>query len=300
MATFNAVSGKKGKIQPGTVVLYFVIVVITFLILYPFWYCIAYSLSSSMAVMTQNVTFLPIGFTLENYQNVFKQNHLGSSFLVSVLRTLGGIVGTLLVTGLAAYAMSKKNMPGKRGLSLILIIPMYISGGLIPTYVWMYQLKLVNSFWIFILPNCFWAFNMLLMRTYFAGIPESLEESARLDGAGDLTILFRIILPLSMPIVAVIAMYSGVWQWNAWYDAMLYITSPNLKPLQAILQEMIKASSTSAQQMAQSGGQAMQNQGSPEAVRMATLVFTTLPIVCIYPFFQKYFVQGIMIGAVKA
>ena len=268
MATFNAVTGKKGKIQPGTVVLYFVIVVITFLILYPFWYCIAYSLSSSMAVMTQNVTFLPIGFTLENYQNVFKQNHLGSSFLVSVLRTLGGIVGTLLVTGLAAYAMSKKNMPGKRGLSLILIIPMYISGGLIPTY--------------------------------FEGIPESLEESARLDGAGDLTILFRIILPLSMPIVAVIAMYSGVWQWNAWYDAMLYITSPNLKPLQAILQEMIKASSTSAQQMAQSGGQAMQNQGSPEAVRMATLVFTTLPIVCIYPFFQKYFVQGIMIGAVKA
>ena len=300
MATFNAVTGKKGKIQPGTVVLYFVIVVITFLILYPFWYCIAYSLSSSMAVMTQNVTFLPIGFTLENYQNVFKQNHLGSSFLVSVLRTLGGIVGTLLVTGLAAYAMSKKNMPGKRGLSLILIIPMYISGGLIPTYVWMYQLKLVNSFWIFILPNCFWAFNMLLMRTYFEGIPESLEESARLDGAGDLTILFRIILPLSMPIVAVIAMYSGVWQWNAWYDAMLYITSPNLKPLQAILQEMIKASSTSAQQMAQSGGQAMQNQGSPEAVRMATLVFTTLPIACIYPFFQKYFVKGIMIGAVKA
>ena len=122
MATFNAVTGKKGKIQPGTVVLYLVIVLITFLILYPFWYCIAYSLSSSMAVMTQNVTFLPIGFTLENYQNVFKQNHLGSSFLVSVLRTLGGIVGTLLVTGLAAYAMSKKNMPGKRGLSLILII----------------------------------------------------------------------------------------------------------------------------------------------------------------------------------
>ena len=126
-------------------------------------------------------------------RQVFKQNHLGSSFLVSVLRTLGGIVGTLLVTGLAAYAMSKKNMPGKRGLSLILIIPMYITGGLIPTYVWMYQLKLVNNFWVFILPNCFWAFNMLLMRTYFEGIPESLEESARLDGAGDLTILFRII-----------------------------------------------------------------------------------------------------------
>lgn len=299
MAALNAVTGKKGKFPVGTCILYLIILIITFFILYPFWYCIMFSLSSSTAVMTQNVTFYPIGFTLENYVNVFKQSNLGSSFVISVLRTLGGIVGTLIVTGLAAYAMSKKTMPGKRWLSLVLIIPMYISGGMIPTYIWMYQLKLVNNFWIFILPNCFWAFNMLLMRTYFEGIPASLEESARLDGAGDLTILFRIILPLSMPIIAVIAMYSGVWQWNAWYDAMLYITSPKLKPLQAILQEMIKASSTSMQQMAQ-GGQAAQNQGSPEAVRMATLVFTTLPIVCIYPFFQKYFVQGIMIGAVKA
>lgn len=153
---------------------------------------------------------------------------------------------------------------------------------------------------IFVLPNMFWAFNMLLMRTYFEGIPDSLIESAKLDGAGEIKILIKIILPLSMPIIAVIAMYSGVWQWNAWFDSMLYITSPKLKPLQAILQEMIKASSTSMMQMSQSGGQAAQSQGSTEAIRMATLVFTTLPIVCIYPFFQKYFVQGIMIGAVKA
>lgn len=299
MANLASVAGQKNNRWP-TIILYAVILVITFLILYPFWYCVSYSLSSSKAVMTQNVTFVPIGFTWENYAKVFQQNNLGNSFLISVMRTLGGIVGTLLVTGLAAYAISKPTLPGRRWISIFMIIPMYISGGLIPTYVWMFQLHLVNNFWVFVLPNCFWAFNMLLMRTYFEGIPASLEESARLDGASELRILFQIIIPLSMPIIAVIAMYSGVWQWNAWYDAMLYITSAKLKPLQAILQEMIKASSTSMTQMAQSGGKAAQAQGSPEAVRMATLVFTTLPIICIYPFFQKYFVQGVMIGAVKA
>ncbi len=290
----------KTKWTVGRVILYLFILFITFLIIYPFLYCVSYSLSSSQAVMTRNVTFYPIGFTLENYKRVFQQNYLFNSFVISVLRTLGGIVGTLVVTGLAAYAISKPRLPGKRWISMILIIPMYISGGLIPSYVLMYHLHLVNNFLIFILPNMFWAFNMLLMRTYFEGIPISLLESAKLDGASEIRILIKIILPLSMPIIAVIAMYSGVWQWNSWFDSMLYITSPTLKPLQAILQEMIKAASTSMMQMAQSGGQAAQAQGSTEAIRMATLVFTTLPIVCIYPFFQKYFVQGIMIGAVKA
>lgn len=290
----------KSKWTVGRIILYLSILLITFLILYPFWYCIVYSVSDSKAVMTRNVTFYSIGFTLENYARVFQQNHLVSSFIISIMRTAGGIVGTLLVTGLAAYAMSRPKLPGRRMISIFLIIPMYITGGLIPSYVLMYHLHLVNNFWVFILPNMFWAFNMLLMRTYFEGIPASLLESAKLDGAGELRILFKIVLPLSMPIIAVIAMYSGVWQWNAWFDSMLYITSSDLKPLQAILQEMIKASSTSMMQMAQSGGKAAQAQGSTEAVRMATLVFTTLPIVCIYPFFQKYFVQGIMIGAVKA
>lgn len=290
---------RKNKWTVGRVILDLAILLITFIILYPFLYCVAYSLSSSQAVMTRNVTFYPIGFTFENYMRVFQQNYLANSFMISVFRTLGGIIGTLLVTGLAAYAVSKPRLPGRRWMSMILIIPMYITGGLIPSYVLMYHLHLVNNFLIFILPNMFWAFNMLLMRTYFEGIPESLMESAKLDGASEVTVLFKIVVPLSMPIIAVIAMYSGVWQWNAWFDSMLYITSPTLKPLQAILQEMIKASSTSMMQLAQ-GGQAAQNQGSTEAMRMATLVFTTLPIVCIYPFFQKYFVQGIMIGAVKA
>ena len=281
-------------------VLRFIMLIITVAILYPFLYCIAYSLSDNVAVMTKNVTVIPIGFTLSNYSEVFKQPNIINSFFVSVGRTFGGVVWTLLITGFAAYAISKRDMPGNRVLSMLLIIPMYISGGLIPTYVLMFQLRLVNNFLIYILPHGFWAFNMLLMRTYFDTIPKSLEESAKLDGAGDLCIYIRIILPLSMTIIAVIAMYSGVWQWNSWFDAMLYVSNPKLKPLQAVLQELIMSSFASTLQLAQSGGKGMQGQSSPEAIRMATLVFTTLPIVCMYPFFQKHFVRGVMIGAVKA
>ena len=165
-------------------------------------------------------------------------------------------------------------------------------------YVLMFRLGLYNNFWVYILPHGIWAFNMLLMRTYFDGLPAELEEAGKLDGAGDLTIFFRIILPLSMPIVSVIAMYSGVWQWNSWYDAQVYITRSNLKPLAAVLQQMIMSAYSSQMSLA-SGGQVVQ-QSSPEAIRMATLVVTTIPIVIVYPFFQKYFVQGVLIGAVKA
>ncbi|MDR1903822.1 MAG: carbohydrate ABC transporter permease [Treponema sp.] len=281
-------------------ILHFLILVITVCILYPFLYCLAYSLSDNVAVMTRNVTIYPIDFTLKNYQEVFRQRNIFNSFFISVGRAVGGILWTLTLTGLAAYACTRKTLPGVRGIALFLIIPMYISGGLIPTYVLMYKLRLVNNFLVYILPHGFWAFNMLLMRTYFETIPDSLPESARLDGAGDLRIFIRIIVPLSMPIVAVIAMYSAVWQWNAWFDAMLYITRANLKPLQAILQELIMKSMTTTMQMASSAGRAGAGASSPEAIRMATLMFTTLPIVCVYPFFQRYFVRGVMIGAVKA
>lgn len=276
-----------------------VMLIVTVCILYPFLYCIAYSLSDSASVMTKNITIFPVGFTIRNYQEVLKQQHIFNSFLISVARTVCGIVWTLIITGLAAYAITKTDLPGRKWISLLLIIPMYVTGGLIPTYVLMYKLNLANTFWIYFVPHGFWAFNMLLMRTYFETIPASIEESAKLDGASDLYILVKLIIPLSMPIIAVIAMYSGVWQWNAWFDAMLYINTAALRPLQAILQEMIMKSSTSALQLVQSGGKGMDGQASPEAMRMATLVFTTAPIVCIYPFFQKHFVQGIMIGAVK-
>lgn len=282
-------------------ILRLVMLLISALVMFPFLYCVAYSLSDSIAVMTTSITIFPVGFTLENYRHVFQQRNIYNALWISVARTVCGALYTLVVTGLASYAISKRDLPFNRTLSLILLIPMYISGGLIPTYVLMYSLKLINNFLVYVLPHGFWAFNMLLMRTYFDTIPAALEESARLDGASDLRIFISIIVPVSMPIIAVIAMYSGVWQWNAWFDAMLYMTKTQLHPLQEVLRQLITSAFANTISLAQ-GGQAVQSTAasSPEAVRMATLVVTILPIVIVYPFFQKHFVRGVMIGAVKA
>ena len=288
----------KGKALATEITLRVIMFLLCVLIVFPFLYCVAYSLSDSVAVATRQITFYPIGLTFKNYKDVFMQRNIVNSFFISVARTVLGAVYTVTVTGLAAYAISKKTLPWRRALSIFMLIPMYISGGTIPNYVLMFKIGLYNSFWVYILPHGIWAFNMLLMRTYFDGLPAELEEAAHLDGAGDLRIFWRIILPLSMPIVSVIAMYSGVWQWNSWYDAQGYITKSNLKPLAAVLQQMIMSSYSSQMSLA-SGGQVVE-QSSPEAIRMATLVITTVPIVIVYPFFQKYFVQGVLIGAVKA
>ncbi|MCU6733272.1 carbohydrate ABC transporter permease [Diplocloster agilis] len=292
MKTINK-QGRAGNILIGMLLLLMAVIMV-----YPVLYCVAYSLSDSMQVMIHPVSFFPVGFTLDNYMVIFQNPAIYRSFFVSVARTVCGIVYTLLITGLASYAISKKTLPGRKLLSWYLLIPMYVSGGLIPMYVLIYKLNLINNILVYIIPNGFATFYMLLMRTYFESLPDSLEEAARLDGAGDLTIFFKVIMPLSRPIVATVAMYIGVWQWNTWLDANLYITKFELLPMQSILQKMLLESfSSDLQAQAQL---ALGAQGtSPETLRMAAVVVSTIPIVCIYPFFQKYFAKGVMIGAVK-
>lgn len=248
--------------------------------------------------MITNVVLFPVSFTFENFSYVFANNAILQAFMISVLRTVPGIAWALVVTGLAAYAVSKKTLPFKRTLSIFFVIPMYISGGLLPTYVWIHDLHLFNNFLVYILPHGFWAFNMLLMRSYFDTIPESLEEASKIDGAKDLRILLQVVVPLSMPIVSVIAMYVGVWHWNEWFEPLLYVTRPGLKPLQSMLQRIIMESMGSA--MEAQSGRVTEHAVSPTSIQMATLIVSTLPIILIYPFFQRYFIQGAMIGAVKA
>lgn len=275
-----------------------IMLVYSMIVLYPFLNALAYSLSDALKVMITDITIFPAGLTFDNYIRVFNTRSIYNSFLISIYRTVVGVIYSVTITGLASYAISKHGLPGKRFISLLLIIPMYISGGLLPTYVLITKLGLYNNLLVYIIPNGFWAFNMLLMRTYFDTIPVSLEESARLDGASDLQIFIKIIIPLSLPIVAVIAMFNGVWQWNEWFDAELYVSKTQLKPVQSILQMMLNENTASSMAMMQ--GRAQKSTVSPESIRMAMLIITTLPIVIIYPFFQKYFVKGIMIGAVKA
>lgn len=300
----SRISGKvhvtklKPVISPWQIGSTLIMLALSIIVLYPFLYALAYSLSSAQKAMITNITVIPVGFTLDNYIRVFNTKSIFNAFLVSIFRTVGGVLYSITITGLASYAISKQGLPGRRFISLFLIIPMYISGGLLPTYVLITSLKLYNNLLVYIIPNGFWAFNMLLMRTYFDTIPASLEESAKLDGAGDLRIFIKIVLPLSMPIVAVISMFNGVWQWNSWFDAILYVSKLELKPVQSILQMLLNENMANA--VAQMQGKVQQATVSPESIRMAMLFVTTLPIVMIYPFFQKYFIKGIMLGAVKA
>lgn len=286
------------KLSVSQLIIGGVMLLLSIVTIYPFWYCFVYSFSSAEQAAITNVVFWPVGFTFDNYLTVFRMDMIYTSALISVYRTVGGVLYSSIITGLASYAISKRAMPGNRAIALFLIIPMYVSGGLLPYYVTIAQLGLFNNLLVYILPHGFWAFNMLLMRTYFDTIPPDLEESARIDGASELTIFLRIILPLSLPIFAVIAMFNGVWQWNSWFDAQLFVTKFDLRPLQNILQSLIRENTADLVMLMQ--GRIQERTVSAETIRMTTLIVTTLPIVFIYPFFQKHFIRGIMIGAVKA
>ncbi len=288
----------KKRLKIFDVVLIFVMVLICIVTLYPFIYVVSYSLSDGHAVLTNPVKLFPVEFTFDNYRAAFNNDSITRAFGISLLRTVVGTLYTLVVTGFAAYMLSKRHLPGNRFFSYFLIIPMYLSGGMIATYVNISYLGLMNSFWVYILPYGFLAYYMLIMRTFFAGIPISLEESAQLDGAGDLRIFFQIVAPLSKPVFATITLFAGVLQWNMWFDAMLYVLNPNLHPLQLVLQNVLKQSAGLANIKA--AAQAIEIKTTAEAVQMATLVIATVPILVVYPFVQRYFVKGVMIGAVKA
>lgn len=283
-----------------TAIIYTFTVLFSALILYPFVYCLAYSFSDSTKAMTENIVLLPVGFTLRNYEKVFTNRDILNASMISVIRTVAGSLWAAAVTGMAAYGISKQSLPGRRFFTILFILPMYISGGLIPYYVLIHDLHLFNNILVYILPAGFYAMNMLIVRTYFDTIPPSLEESAKIDGAGYFKVFVKIILPLSMPVLSVIIMFTAVSQWNSYFDVVLFITRKNLFPLQTILQNLLQEAQTTIQSL-QEGGQANRVRAvSSESIRMSTLIVTTVPIVIIYPFFQKHFVKGVIVGAVKA
>lgn len=284
-----------GSIQVILIVFFLLFSVIT---LYPFLNALAYALSDPIEAQRGGLTIIPRGITWQNFDLVFSEDSVLPAFLISVARTLVGIVYHVVITTLASYALSKQTLPFIKPITIFLIIPMYVFPGLIPTYVNIYDLGLMNSFWVYILPHAFGAFNMLVMRTYFNTIPESLEESAVIDGAGYWRILARIVVPLSMPIIAVIALWQGVWQWNAWFDAMLYVNDVTLHPLMMLLQRIVEQNELPPENVDAFMGGAGRI-FSPKSMQMAMLIVATTPIVMIYPFFQRYFVKGVMIGAVK-
>lgn len=295
----------KRRFSVFTILNYVVLALIGFSMVYPFIYILAYSLNDGKDSMMGSLYFLPRKWTLDNYAEVFENARIWQAYKITLLRTL---IGTFLHVGLStlmAYALSKKTLPGRSFFSFYIFLPTIFSAGFIPFFITLQKLHLINTFWVYVIPMLFSFMHIVILRTFLQGIPEELEESARIDGYGDFQIFARIILPLSGPVLATISLFIGVSHWNDWFSGAYYVSNKNLIPVQTMLQEMLtqaEAFSSSAQRAAQQGGQTVNTgvQGStPESLRMALLVITVFPILCVYPFLQRFFVKGVMIGSVK-
>ncbi len=269
------------------------------MIIYPFIYSFSYSISDGMRVISETIILLPRGFSIDSYITVLKDQAIITAAMISVLKTLTGVVLFLIVTGLCAYAMSKDYLVGRKYIFILYVIPMYVSGGLLPYYMLIHDLGLFNNFLVFILPTCFGAFFMFLMKLYFETIPPSLEESAKLDGAGDVVVAVKVYFPLSTPVVVTVALFIGVSQWNSWFDALLFVTNRKLYPLQLLLQNILKQNEISSYLAIADAGKGKGITVSNETIKMAILFITCLPVILIYPFAQKYFVKGMTMGSVK-
>lgn len=268
--------------------------------LYPFWNIFIVSINDAQDSIRGGMYFLPRIPTWRNYAQIFKNEQFVHSMGVSVVRTVIGTPLTVLVTSMIAFAMSRKELVGRKFWNLFLVFTMYFSGGMVPTYMVIKNLHLLDNFWVFILPSLMGVYNMILIRSYIESIPESLFEAAKIDGANDLLIYIRMVLPLAKPILMTVALFAAIGQWNSWFDAYLYTSSPSLKPMQAVLVEILNQYQTgkSEEQAILAAQQGVTI--TPDSIRMAATMVATIPIIMVYPFIQKYFVKGIMIGAVKA
>lgn len=283
-------------IKISDIIIIAVIVLLCLTCVLPFIHLAAKSISSTAAVSGKSVYLLPKGINFEAYEAIFKDGQLVYSMGYTVVLTAIFTILGMIVTTLAAYPLSKRYLKGRNIFSLIFMFTMYFGAGLIPEYLLMKSLNLLDTMWVLILPLMFSPYNMLIMKTFLqSSIPDSLEESAFLDGATHFQILWKIVLPLSKPIIATLSLFYAVGRWNAYADAKYYITTKSLQPIQYLLSNMVSNSSNDA--MALSEG--AQFVSTPEVLQAAMVMFATIPIICVYPFVQKYFVKGVMIGAVK-
>ncbi len=263
--------------------------------LYPFYYVIISSLNDPTDLLRGPVYLLPRKWSVTNYVYIFQDKEILKAAFITVARTVIGSASAVLFTAAFAYGVSKNTLLGRKFFIGMALVTMYFSGGLIPSYILIaHGLKLQGNFLVFIIPNLFNAFNAFIMMSFFRGISSEMEESAKIDGANDIIIFFKLILPISMPILATVALFNGVFHWNSWFDAMLY-GGRKLETLQQYLVKSIQSASVSAQAAAY-----VSNTGiSSTSIRLTTMVVTAFPIVLAYPFLQRYFVKGVMIGSLK-
>lgn len=265
---------------------------------FPLYYVLIVSVGSYKDIVTSNMYLFPSSLDLTAYRSIFETRRIGSSFLISLFVTIVGTGLGMIVSVAMAYSLSKSHVPGMKLAFGVVLLTMFFSGGMIPYYLTIKSLGLIDKVAVMILPTCVSVFNVIVLKNNFAQVPPSLEESARIDGANDMTILFRIVLPTCKPILATIVLFYAVERWNEWWHAMLFITTPTKQPLQIVLREVL----FNFDQMRSTIGASLAQNTKPvynRSVQMATVTVATLPILCVYPFLQKYFTKGLMIGAVK-
>lgn len=268
----------------------------TSLIIFPLWNIVVLSFNDGYDAMKGGIYLWPRKFTFANYKTILKDATIYRAFFITICKTTIGVIGHLFITGIAAYAMSKPQLKGRKVFIKMGIITMYFSGGMIPIFLVIKSLQLTNTFWVFIIPVLFSFYDMVILMNFFKGLPVALEESAKLDGASFFQIFLRIILPLSLPVLATIALFHGVYQWNDFMAAKLYITDKSLYPIQYYLYQIL--TSTGAASSAKAGVY-ISRAYTTQSLQQATMVITTLPIMLVYPFLQKYFISGMMVGGVK-
>ncbi len=269
-----------------------ILLAISFAMLYPVVYVVAASFSGETAILRGDVVFIPVDAHVKAYQKVFQYPLLWRSYGNTLIYTFAGTAINLTLTVLGAWALSQKKMVGRRFFTLMCTFTMFFNGGMIPTFLLIKELKLLNTMWAILLPGAVSTYNMILMRTFFLQIPQSLVEAAELDGCRDFGVLIRIVLPLSLASLMTIGMFYAVAHWNSYFSAVLYLSKPELYPLQIILRqvvlmnEIVENASSTENVMA-------------EGIKYATIVVAMLPMLCIYPFVQRFFVKGVMVGSVK-
>lgn len=277
------------------------IVLVLFLILvaYPLIYVVSSSFSSGTAVTTGRVYLWPVDFSLEGYKTVFSHKLIGSAYRNTIFYTAVGTLINVVVTVTCAYPLARNDFPMRKFFSIFFLIVMFFNGGMIPTYMVISKLKLTNTIWAMLLPGAISVYNMILVQTFIKNsIPSALMEVSQIDGCSDAKYFFHILLPLSKPVIAVITLYYAVGHWNAYFNAMMYLSDQRLYPLQIILRQILVANQVNLNEMVDVEA-LVAKQGLADVLKYALIVVSTAPILCIYPFIQRFFIKGVMIGSVK-
>ncbi len=284
-----------------SIVTYTIVILLCLSILLPCLNVLALSFNEGKDAARGGVYIWPRKWTLQNYREVFEDGKIINAYKITIARTVIGTLMNLACMFTAGFALTQQELPGRRSILFAITFTMLFGGGAIPTYLQYNNLGMLDTFWVYIIPGLYGVTHMMMIRTYIEGLPYALQEAAKLDGCGYFGTFFRVILPLSKPIIAVIALYNAVGHWNEWYSGTFYMTSDKLWPVQTVLQQMLTQSMSAQQEIetASDAIRAAKNTVTTDALKMAAVVITTVPILCVYPFAQKYFAKGTLIGAVK-